>query len=296
MLDLAQAKDLRLIELQDYLEAVIEASRRTRFVVITATIASVLILAGLVNSLKHQWMLERLWALSNPDISYVESKIGAPPAAARFPPNRHPRNAAMPSLDMATQLYAKAYNSFYDAMAKTYVDSLVTKVPIFGFGIDANDLGMIGGFAFVVILLMYRFSLGREMDNLKIARTEAQRAGQSREFYLVLAMHQVFTIPQTPRRTRKRLLVWAPQLICLLPLLVQALVTGHDALTFDVADKISRSHNTLTIVAEGLALAALLYLSVAVFVRIGRLDRIWDAWWTAIHETDTASGAVSPSP
>jgi hypothetical protein len=175
--------------------------------------------------------------------------------------------------------YSRAYVSFYDAMVKSYVEALSTKVPTFGFGIDANDLGMIGGLGFFVILLMYRFSLGREINNLEIAREEASRLGQAREFYLVLAMRQVFTVPQAPHRERSWFLIWAPKLLCCVPLLVQSVVTVNDVITFDVADEISRAHNIATTIGELLALIGILSLTVVAFKKLRRLDEVWDNWW-----------------
>jgi|GEM_PF-5618315 len=128
---------LKSIEVQDYLDATSDASNRTRSVIITMVVASVLIFGALINSFQHQWMLERLKALDSPQSPYTQKKIGPYPALGEF----HTPQA----YQEAVTNYDKRYRSFYDAVARSYVENaLSTKVPLFGFSIDANDLGILG--------------------------------------------------------------------------------------------------------------------------------------------------------
>src|SRR4051812_37066658 len=66
------------LHIRDYLRASADASRRGRTVVVLLVVASVLVFAGLLNSLQHQWMLERVKRLAQAD-----SETAAYPALAQ---------------------------------------------------------------------------------------------------------------------------------------------------------------------------------------------------------------------
>jgi hypothetical protein len=264
------------IEVQDYLDATSEASSRTRSVIITMVVASVLIFGALINSFQHQWMLERLKALNSPQSLYTQKKIGPYPALREFPTPQ--------AYEGAIRNYNERYRSFYDAIARSYVENaLSTKVPLFGFSIDANDLGILGGIAFVIILIMYRFCLTREVENIRIAHEEAQRFGQLREFYTVLSMRQVFTIPPSKTIKRDRLLLWTPKTICTAPLIIHCVVTGHDLYTSNIGQLIDGFHNLFLFASEFISFGFLVTLTLMALTRLKRIDREWDAWWEEIQ-------------
>jgi hypothetical protein len=266
---------MKLIEVKDYLDATIEASTRVRSVTITMVIASVLIFGGLINSLQHEWMLERMHALADPHGSYAERKIGPYPSAANLAPAAYADAVAN---------YKERYRYFYEAVARSYVDNeLSVKVPLFGFSVDANDLGIVGGIAFIVILIMYRYSITREVGNLRIARNEARRLGQFAEFYNVLAMRQVFTIPPSDTITASPLLVAGPKLICALPLAVHTTVMVHDMRTNGIGAMISEVHNFFLLGFELAAFVALVALTSMAITRHLRIDAVWREWWDEIH-------------
>jgi hypothetical protein len=272
-----QTTALKAIEAQDYLKAAGDASARTRSVTIAMTVASVVIFGALINSLQHQWMLERLLALDNPRNEYVARKIGP------YPQRTGETDEAFRA---AEGYYYERYKLFYEAVAKAYVEnSLSTKVPLFGFSVDANDIGLIGGAAFVVLLLMYRYSLAREVENLRIAREQAGYFKQYKEFYLVLAMQQVFTIPPSETRARTKLNLWIPRLISALPFAVLLAVTVHDIITTgSIGNLLSKTHNLILILVEFVSLGSLLVLTGKAIERHREVDKIWEDWWDDLRK------------
>jgi hypothetical protein len=239
-------------------------------------IASVLIFGALINSLQHQWMLERLKALDSPHGDYAQKKIGPYPVLGKFP--------SQLAYDDAVANYHERYKAFYDAVAKSYVEnSLSTKVPLFGFSIDANDLGMLGGIAFIAILVMYRFCVTREVDNVRIAHDEARRLNQLREVYILLSMRQVFTIPPSKTINRSKILVWTPKLICTLPVIILCAVTGHDLYTNNIGDMINVFHNLFLFVSEFIALGFLVTFTLMALTRLRRIDEEWEDWWEEVQ-------------
>jgi hypothetical protein len=78
---------------------------------------------------------------------------------------------------------------------------IVVQVPLFGVSFDVNDLSILGGFSFMVILLWFRFSLWQELRNLRLFFDRAREKQNFRAYFHYLAMHQVLTIPSTFMKT-----------------------------------------------------------------------------------------------
>lgn len=263
------------LDIQDYLDATSEAAKRTRSATITVVVASVLVFAGLINSLQNSWLLERIHASNDWTSPYVRTKIDAPWMDQQ-------RRATPEELSA----YKKRYEEFYSALMRTYVDSTyIIRVPFFGFRVDANDLGVLGGVAFAVILVMLRLSISREVDNLKMSFREAERLGQLREFYTLLAMRQVFTIPETETINRSTFLVWIPKLFCFAPFLVHIAVTAHDFLTNWIGQNLSSLHTFILFECEVLLTIVLLFLTIMVLTRLRRVDRLWDEYWAKLQRS-----------
>jgi len=262
------------LDIQDFLDAATEAGKRCRTVTILLAVGSVLLFAGLLNSLQSHWMLQRLEKFQDINSDYVKHFLGAPPVASPDL-NRNAANVSRPELS----LYEHRYVAMNTALMRSFVDnSLVIKVPFFGFGFDVNDLGLLGGLAFVVLLSIYRFALSRELDNIRIGFLEAEALGQLKEFYTLLAMHQVFTVPWTPGKEPSRFLLFAPKCVCVLPLLVQFSIVAHDASTYDVGSAVGWTHTLTVLVIEVLLLLSILPLSLMAFRRMRRTDALWDMY------------------
>ena len=66
--------------------------------------------------------------------------------------------------------YREQYKELYIAMVRTYADNTFTiRVPFFGIGFDINYLGLLSGLGFVIVLVLFRFSITRELDNVKLS-------------------------------------------------------------------------------------------------------------------------------
>ena len=131
---------------------------------------------------------------------------------------------------------------------------------------------------------MYRFCLIREVENLHIAKSAAQHEKQLPQFYNVLSMRQVFTIPPSGTETdHGRALDLLPKLICALPVVVQLTVTSHDIITTGIGNLINAKHNLVLIALEVIFSGYILLLTRKVILRIIEIDSIWKKWWDDIH-------------
>ena len=269
---------------RDYLTAASAAASRTRKVTVTLVALSVVMFIGMLNSLAHSWAGARLLASRDSHGSYVINNIGPPPDVklAKRDPDTYKR---------ALDAHEERYRQFYAALMRSYVETgFAVRVPFFGVAIDVNDIGFIGGLAFIIVLAMFDFSLRREHANVESAFDYARRADEVRSLYDVLAMHQLFTVPRRHAAAERGIVPWLPKLICLLPLIVQAAVVGHDVITNAVGVELDPPHNTILLVLEIAWLVPMVFLTTRVVVQMVQIDRSWDKW------ADVRFGVVASSP
>ncbi len=147
---------------------------------------------------------------------------------------------------------------------KAYVENIrFVRAPFFGIAFDVNDLGLVGGVAVIIILLLMRYSLSREIKNLNISLREAVDHGKLPAFYHALAMRQVFTVPHMKGEKRNKWLGVAPRIISILPAIVFLLGVSYDYYTtigpnglYDIEQV------TFQLITETVWLALIFYLSV----------------------------------
>lgn len=263
------------LQIQDYIAGTSEASKRTRIVTVVLVVASVLVLSGLLNSLQSHWMLRRMVALGDIRGRYTESKLGSFPIRS---PSQSDED-----YKKEVQLYEQRYKDLCAAVSRAYVEnSLVIRVPFFGFSFDVNDLGLLGGISFLVILGCFRFCISREVDNLRLSFDEANRLKRLPEFYDLLAMSQVFTVPRTRFIKRTLFLRVTPKLICWLPLLVHLVVMMHDFKTAYIGNELDSLRVKILLLSEFVIAVLLGFLAFTVTVRMWRLDKLWDRAWKEI--------------
>ena len=129
---------------------------------------------------------------------------------------------------------------------------------------------------------MLRFCISREVDNLKIYFAEARNLKRLTQFYTLLAMRQVFTIPSSRDIRRGWFLVWAPKVFCFGPLIGHTAVTIHDFATADIGSVLNRLHTLILFSCEGVLLALITTLTIMVIKRLRRVDALWDEYWTEV--------------
>ena len=259
------------LDIDDYLTATADASSRTRAVLIILVVASVLALTGLFNSLQTQWMHARMMELGNPSSKYMKSKIGGPPQVQKL---KDPATYAW-----ALELYKKRQEALCTAVETAYVNgSLVILVPFFGFTFDVNDLALLSSIGFLIILSCYRFFLAREIDNLRISFAEARRHSnvELENFYNLLAMRQVFTIPESEYINRSTFLRYAPKAITWLPCILLLAIIVHDWLTEWIGQELKLDR---FIIEEFMAIVGFVFLFAISWVitkRLVLMDKIWN--------------------
>jgi hypothetical protein len=274
--------------LSQYVQASAESSKRTRTIVVVLVIGSVLAFAGLLNSLSTAWMLQRIEMSRSPNSTYVLQKLGflarSDARAKAGLVTQEDLEALLTaearrsgqSLETVRLNYADQYRSFYQALVHTYAESAyMIRVPFFGATFDMNDIGIVGGAGFIVILLLLRYSLARELYNLRLSFSLAESHGTLRDAYNFLSMRQVLTTPPIQGRRRSKLLVAIPQLLCVLPILVYSGIITHDFATFTIGTAISSPHTIVLYCVNSACLIAMASLTGASMSMWKKIDREW---------------------
>jgi hypothetical protein len=291
------------LDFQDYLDAAGDAAKRTRTVTIVLVVASVLTFVGFLNSLPNGWIAERLKTLGKagvalnkkPDswdeedkksLAYLKEKLGPIPERYADPKKQ----------DVETheyEQYKDQYKELYVAMVRTYADNTFTiRVPFFGIGFDINYLGLLSGLGFVIILTLFRFCITRELDNVKLSFQVAKKRTALWEFYHLLAMRQVLTIP--PMEIERKFKLWSfiiatiPKLICFLPFVIYAFLTWNDVRTsHPVGENISKTLTDRSLYSDYFFLLLILLFTVACYWRWTRVDKVWNEYWGKAQEERT---------
>lgn len=172
---------------------------------------------------------------------------------------------------------------------KSYIENVrLVKAPFFGIAFDVNDLGFIGGVGLIIILLLMRYSLSREIKNLNVSLREAVYHGELSAFYHALAMRQVFTVPEMKGEKKNKWLAFSPRVICLLPAVVFLGGVGYDYYSTFVIPIYSYQTVAFRLSIETVWLVLIFYLALRCWERQRHIDGVWDEHWARLGKLRSA--------
>jgi hypothetical protein len=216
-------KDTLSWETRKALEEAEESSDRARRVLTILLVTSILVFMAAWNSRYYGWLQLRLRAAEQKEKTEKARTRAQNPPEATVPPEG--RQAAS-AFDTIQRLAAER--------------SRFVLVPTLGFGFDVNDLAIIAGVSFVLLLVWLHFSIGRERLNVLELFRRARADGSLRDAYELLAMTQVLSTPPN-LKVEFAGSGWggATKYLFWIPLGVQAFVVVHDLATYDRAHALS---------------------------------------------------------
>jgi len=245
--------------MEQYLNASITSAGRARFVLLVMVTASVLSLLAMWNSRQGNMTLARLKVATNAQKFFDSNDKKTILADDDVRPLFNDKDG---KFDEAAFNSAKSFlgqqrgrfadlehlRRYIEALERTRIERIVNvSIPFFGSAFDINDLGMFAGVSFFIILLLFRFSLFRELRNVRLVFKQAHTVEQLELCYNRLAMQQVLTIPPPLDTTspdeakwgdwlRVRGLFWdnVSRLLFALPLIAHILIFWNDWGTYDV--------------------------------------------------------------
>lgn len=169
----------------------------------------------------------------------------------------------------------------------------ILRVPIVNVSFDVNDLGLFTGVLLVIGLAMFRFSLGRELNNIRIAYDDAtyideqyaleepfdtadvvRRTKYRRFCYESLTMGQVLMLP--PIRGD---IAWywrhLTKVAFFFPLLVQSAILANDLVTLRTGATYSAGNTVIVFMVSFAGLTGVVGLTVSSLGIWFKLERFW---------------------
>jgi hypothetical protein len=264
-------------DIHDYVEASWASSNRARFILIVVITASVLVFTAFWNSHQRSWLNKRL------HLARVAA-IGCPSKWSDQVKNALPKedqDVYWQSRDFADVRHISNCEHLAD-LAKQLEEIQsrevnLIRVPFFGVVLDVNDLGSLGGFAFVIILLWFRFSIARELSNLKLTFdvARAQSPDILLRCYELLAMRQVLTVPIVRGQPVRQFWGGLPLVLYVLPFGVQAAVFVNDLFTWDWGFSVSHANTVALLVIGGICLVLIAILTYLCFELSRDIGKLW---------------------
>lgn len=295
-------------DIKQYIEAATDATERSRRVLIILITASVLTLVATWNSREGSWFNERYKLTNAASKLFADKNKPIPPTDRAIVELKEKEGVKTDLYERAHEYINKRHITHQDRVTNA-VDKLeeqrleqvtTVRMPFFGVGFDINDMGIFAGFTFVVVLLWFRFSLLREVNNLRLTFYEARErdkakaeangedGGIEREHlrfcYHMLAMRQVLTTPRMPPQAVKNTDIgWLRQgfwffiskSLFLLPLIVQAIVMTNDKRSIAVGRMISPRNTELVTVLSRIFVVAIVVLTVLCYVLVVKARMTW---------------------
>lgn len=254
------------LDIQDFLDASRDAATRSRNAIYAIVIVTIVVFAGLLNSLQANWMKGRIADLRDPCGNYATKVLGACDQQHLNPG------------------HTEVIIEFRRALLRSYVENTYSvRAPFFGVSFDINYLGIFSGISLCILMLLLRFCLSRENDNLRLGFIDAFKEGKAEAYYKLLSMSLVLTVPKSDYLTVSWLLRSGPKLIIILPAIVNTAVVLHDVATSDIAKALSEVHFFIVFSCELFFGSLLYFLTYSVVVRLRRLDTYWDEQWINVR-------------
>lgn len=276
--------------LNHYIEMCAASATRARTILIVMISASVLTFFAFWNTREDAWLTQRL-IKATAAIHLFDTKGGG------WLSESEARREFI-SVDDVTYEEAKKFiklrkldnrellTHYIQTLREIQAQQVTTlHAPFFGVTFDVNDLGMFSGFTFFVVLLWFRFSLVRELNNLTETFHEAKNLGEEyrRHCYNLLAMRQMLTVPPMRQRFKEASSnvsgwgLWRVFNIFLfvMPICVYALLVWHDLKTLYLATSVSKDSALFLVLSNLAFLILILALTALCFQLSRRIDKQW---------------------
>ncbi len=252
----------------DLVAACDSASRRGRTILVVLVVATILVFSSWWNARPSGWIT------SHARLAEVMLRIVQQRPVDRVPTKLLERAKKWLEEREWTEEELKTLRRNYE---RIWIEQAVSvNIPFLGVTVHHNDLGILGGFGFVVILCWFWLALRREHTNLRFAFAQARKTGCLASFYNTLAMRQVLTVPAMGPFERHPFWSKLPKVLFVLPPLVQLLIVRANLLTYETGMLFSPSSAIAALVAGSGTLVLSGVLSGLCVVVSWKIDGVWD--------------------
>lgn len=309
-------------EIDQYVRALGESSSRVRFVMLAVIVASVASMTTLWSEHDGAWERLRLETFDKNYFLAKTCKIWDYPALykyrcqspaypdLRIGPKEGPELSAPyiylftpPECQSREDDACKAINYFNkkgistEDGAKVYAEKqweayinnvTYVKTPILGLIFDINDLGLITGLTFSILMLVMVFYSNRAHENLALSMWKVREIAErdncfddpdsrANLLYHALAIQQVFTVPPTLARWHDiKIFRKSHYILFLLPFFVQLAVLRNDFNTRPEGFSVSTRETWISLGAQGAFLLFVFSLCLLCCAHLNADDKLWE--------------------
>ncbi len=237
-----------------YIETFASASNRTRYVIILMVVAWVLMFTAVWNGFPKGWINSRL-AAARADLFGCRDKA----TKAGLDPKQE---CMMQDTRLSEEIKLQRENV-----------NLI-KVPFFGVAFDVDDVGVIGGFTLLILLMWLQVSLTKECECLQTLF--GTKGGDTRRIYELAAMRQEIARPPMACHQVKAMkdIPWT-KIFCSTPLIFQVAVIVESAWIYRSDINISKFNVIGDSIAIGIATLLMAYTTLKCWRAISDLERVW---------------------
>jgi hypothetical protein len=282
-------------KLQDYVETATDASNRSRYLYIILLVTTILIFIGLWNSFYNSWMVGDIREAYRPlNDDYIKSLFNITDKdLAGYKAKRCDAETAAKTecFECCASTAELAVRDIQQSLMQTHTENrTIIRIPILGIPMHVNDLGLFGGVTLLVLLILMRTSLSREIKNLGYSFKNALANRKLDKFYDALARRQLFTIPHMKGEKRNRYLSKAPYAVFLMTAAVYLLQFSYDFFTYvkfhrynselqQVFTEFAIPTTLVLVCIEGLFALTILVVAVRCMERHYYIYQLWDYYW-----------------
>ena len=289
--------------LQHYIEATKESTDRTRKILLIMIVASILIATACWNTRTSGWVNSRLAMAKAVEDILVKQDSQPLPAGSPTPstvlsiaPDQHTLYEKAEERIKHVGITSNQAKQGLLWAQKVRTEQLSQiQVPILGISFDVNDLGLLGGVTFIVMLMWVNYSLWHQSNNLKLAFSFARQLTPDGEYprwlyhaYQNLAMRQVLSIPPRPATVKAKnpgvRKLWIRKLsksLYALPFAVQLAVVLHDWFTADLGTELNW-WTTWTVLITGSLF--LVFIGILTVTCLRRWKETFETWKAASED------------
>jgi hypothetical protein len=274
------------VPIEKFIEEVNSASQRVRWGLSVLTIVSVVVFFNAWANGYGDWTEKKLdrarevyrwWGTTNAsDLksrSYVQAK--------RFEAAVTNKRGAMDKDAWRTNIVAQ-----FEEAHKSQHNHGAVSIAAFGITFDPNDLGLFSGITYLVVLVILRSCLARQLVNLKICLAKAEQYKCLQDSYPLLSMGQVLSIPPSEHYAKKELWGYVHKALYFLPILVHGVVVLYDLKTIEIGAAIDPLHAWTVLVSSGV-----FWMIIGFLVRECVMQsRLFDQEWNRAFEKWSSAG------
>jgi hypothetical protein len=265
-----------------YLDAAAASSTRSRSILVLMIVASIVIFSASWNSRGGSWLRSRIDCIDAAEqvVDCVRKGTCVPKDFVQLR-NGYNETRARECINHYKIDSSQEAKQMHEDLRHFLIENVLTiHAPFFGLTIDVNDLGILGGFTFVVLLLWYQFARWQEWRNLKRVFASVPDAHR-RDAYLALSMCQVLTVPPEldaksgDKASWQATLSSVVVLLILLPFCVEVVVLGQNLVTMKFGSILSNKNAWIVLIASFVFTSFTLSLSIRA-IKIGfDIRRTW---------------------